>query len=202
MQLSDEVLMQKVKEGDMRAFDVLVRRWEHRLFNLIYKIIGDYETTKDVRQEVFLRVYQAARRYRPISQFSTWLYRIAINCSINELKKLKRRRMFPLTMPYEDKDGTQQSLANILIDAKPQPDEIIQRNEINECIQNALDRLPDEQRIVIILRHYEGMKFQQIASILDCPLGTVKSRMRYGLEQLRTMLKRSDLFNSNLNSIM
>jgi RNA polymerase sigma-70 factor (ECF subfamily) len=180
----------------MRAFDVLVRRWEHRLFNLIYKIIGDYETTKDVRQEVFLRVYQAAKRYRPISQFSTWLYRIAVNCSINELKKLKRRRMFPLTMPYEDKDGTQQSLEDILIDAKPQPDEIIQRNEINECIQNALDCLPDEQRIVIILRHYEGMKFQQIASILDCPLGTVKSRMRYGLEQLRTILKRSDLFKS------
>jgi RNA polymerase sigma-70 factor (ECF subfamily) len=191
MQPGDEVLMQKVKEGDMRAFDVLVRRWEHRLFNLIYKIIGDYETAKDVRQEVFLRVYQAARRYRPISQFSTWLYRIAINCSINELKKLKRCRMFPLTMPYEDKDGKQQSLENILTDLKPQPDEIIQRNEINECIQNALNRLPDEQRIVIILRHYEGMKFQQIASLLDCPLSTVKSRMRYGLEQLRMMLKHS-----------
>jgi RNA polymerase sigma-70 factor (ECF subfamily) len=196
MQLGDEELMQKVKKGDMRAFDVLVRRWEHRLFNLIYKIIGDYEIAKDVRQEVFLRVYQAAKRYRS-GKFSMWLYRIATNCSINELKKLKRHRFFPLTISHEDRNGEKHSLESILIDPKPQPDEVIQRNEIAECIQNALNRLPDEQRIVIILRHYEGLKFRQIASILDCPLGTVKSRMRYGLEQLRTMLKRSDLFKFN-----
>ena len=150
MQPGDEELMQKIKTGDMRAFDVLVRRWEHRLFNFIYKIIGDYEIAKDVRQEVFLRVYQAARRYRPISHFSAWLYRVAINCSINELKKLKRCRMFPLTMSYEDKDGKQQSLESILTDSKPQPDEIIQRNEIAEFIRHALNRLPDEQRIVVI----------------------------------------------------
>jgi len=196
MQLGDEELMQKVKDGDMRAFDVLVRRWEHRLFNLVYKIVGDYEIAKDVRQEVFLRVYQASRRYRPVGKFSMWLYRIATNCSINELKKLKRHRFFPLTMSYEDKEGEQHSLGSILTDPKPQPDEIIQQSEIAECIRNALNRLSDEQRIVIILRHYEGLKFQEIASILDCPLGTVKSRMRYGLEQLRMILKRSELFTS------
>lgn len=196
MQLGDEELMQKVKDGDMRAFDVLVRRWEHRLFNLVYKIVGDYEIAKDVRQEVFLRVYQASRRYRPVGKFSMWLYRIATNCSINELKKLKRHRFFPLTMSYEDKEGEQHSLESILTDPKPQPDEIIQQSEIAECIRNALNRLPDEQRIVIILRHYEGLKFQEISSILDCPLGTVKSRMRYGLEQLRMILRRSELFTS------
>jgi len=196
MQLGDEELMQKVKDGDVLAFDVLVRRWEHRLFNLVYKIVGDYEIAKDVRQEVFLRVYQASRRYRPVGKFSMWLYRIATNCSINELKKLKRHRFFPLTMSYEDKEGEQHSLGSILTDPKPQPDEIIQQSEIAECIRNALNRLSDEQRIVIILRHYEGLKFQEIASILDCPLGTVKSRMRYGLEQLRMILKRSELFTS------
>lgn len=190
MQPGDGELMQRIKEGDMHAFDVLVRRWEHQLFNLIYRIIGDFETSKDIRQEVLLRVYRAAGRYRPQSQFKAWLYRIAINSSINELRKRKRREMLPLTASYQHKDGTQQPLESILPDPNPQPDEIVQRNEMAECIQDALSRLPDEQRVVVVLRHYEGMKFQQIASLLDCPLGTIKSRMHHGLEQLRVMLKR------------
>ena len=189
MQPGDEELMRKVKEGDMSAFDVLVRRWEHRLFNLIYKIIGDFEAAEDIRQEVLLRVYQSARRYRPQNQFKTWVYRIAINCSISELRRRERHRMFPLTMSYQHKDGEQQPLENILPDPNPQPDEIIQRSEIAKHIQDALRRLPDDQRIVIVLRHYEGLKFQQIASVLGCPLGTVKSRMRRGLDQLRVFLK-------------
>jgi len=189
MQPDDGELMQKVMEGDMRAFDVLVRRWEHQLFNLIYRIVGDFETSKDIRQEVLMRVYQAAKRYRPRSQFKAWLYRIAVNCSINELRKRERRQMLPLTMLYQNRDGEQQPLESILPDPNPGPDEVIQRNEIAECIRDALRRLPDEQRIVVVLRHYEGMKFQQIASLLNCPLGTVKSRMHHGLERLRVMLK-------------
>lgn len=181
--------MQKVKGGDVRAFDVIVRRWENQLFNLIYKIIGDFETSKDIRQEVLLRVYQSAKRYRPRGQFKTWLYRIAINCSINELRRRERHRTLSLTTFHKRKDGEQYALENILPDPEPQPDEIVQRNETAQCIQDALNRLPDEQRIVIVLRHYEGLKFQQIASILGCPLGTVKSRMHHGLERLRAMLR-------------
>lgn len=189
MQPGDEVLMQRIKMGDIGAFDVLVRRWEHKLLNLIHRIIGDPETSRDIRQEVFLRVYQAAKRYRSESQFSTWLYRIAINCSISELRKMKRRRTIPLTMPYQYENGEQQSLDDVLADPNPQPDESMQQDEIARYIQSALQRLPEEQRVVVILRHYEGLKFQQIASILDCPLGTVKSRMRNGLEKLRVILK-------------
>ena len=189
MQLDDGELMQKIMEGDMRAFDVLVRRWEHQLFNLIYRIVGDFETSKDIRQEVLMRVYQAAKRYRPRSQFKAWLYRIAVNCSINELRKRERSQMIPLTMLYQNRNGEQQPFASILPDPNPGPDELIQQNEIAECIWDALRRLPDEQRIVVVLRHYEGMKFQQIASLLNCPLGTVKSRMHHGLERLRVMLK-------------
>ena len=189
MQPGDEVLMQRIKEGDMGAFDLLVRRWEHQLLNLIYKITGDFEISKDIRQEVLLRIYRAAKRYRSDSQFRTWLYRIAINCSISELRKLKRRRTLPLIMSYQGENGEQQPLENVLADPNPQPDEIIQQEEAARYIQDALRRLPDEQRIVIILRHYEGLKFRQIASVLDCPLGTVKSRMRHGLEKLRMILK-------------
>jgi RNA polymerase sigma-70 factor (ECF subfamily) len=189
MQPDDEKLMQKVKDGDMRAFDVLVRRWENRLFNLIYKIIGDFEVAKDIRQEVFLRVYQAARRYRPRSYFKAWLYRIAVNCSINELRKRERHSVLSLDVSYQHNDGQEQSLESFLADSNPKPDEMVQQSEVTEQIQNALRRLSNEQRIVIVLRHYEGLKFHQIASVLDCPVGTVKSRMHHGLERLRMMLR-------------
>ena len=189
MQNSDEELMQKVKKGDMEAFDILVRRWEHRLFNVIYKIIGDFEASMDIRQEVLLRVYQSAWRYRTHGQFGTWLYRIAVNCSINELRKRQRRRMLPLETYHRSEDGEEQMLQDIMPDSNPGPEEIMQQREMKEQIHRALDRLPTEQRVVIVLKHYEGLKFRQIASILNCPSGTVKSRMRRGLEQLRMSLK-------------
>ncbi len=187
MQPGDEELMQKIKKGDVEVFDILVRRWENRLFNVIYRITGDFETSRDIRQEVFLRVYQSAKGYRSDGHFSTWLYRIAINCSINELRKRKRRQTIPLNMP---ESGEGQTVQNELLDDSPGPEEVIQQNELSEHIRDALRCLPDEQRVVIVLRHYEGLKFQQIASILNCPLGTVKSRMHHGLEQLRSKLKR------------
>jgi RNA polymerase sigma-70 factor (ECF subfamily) len=187
MQPGDEELMQKVKKGDVEAFDILVRRWENRLFNVIYRITGDFETSRDIRQEVFLRVYQSAKGYRSGGHFSTWLYRIAINCGINELRKRKRRQTLSLSA---SEFGEEETFQDALLDSSPGPDEIIQQSEMDEQVRAALNRLPDEQRVVIVLRHYEGLKFHQIASILNCPLGTVKSRMHHGLEQLRAKLKR------------
>ena len=187
MQFSDEELMQQAKEGNSRAFDVLVRKWEHRVFNLIYRIVGDFETAEDIRQEVFIRIYKSAKQYRPRGQFKTWLYRIAVNCSINEVRKRERRQTLPLSISHDD--GEQQKLEDVIPDHNPGPDEVIQCNEIAEHIQGALLRLSNEQRAVIVMKHYEGLKFREIASVLDCPLGTVKSRMHQGLEQMRIMLR-------------
>jgi RNA polymerase sigma-70 factor (ECF subfamily) len=183
MEITDHELMRKIKEGDMPAFDTLVRRWEHRLYNVVCKILSDPETTRDVCQEIFLKIYQTAKKYRPIGQFETWLYRIAVNHSINELKKRKRHQTYSLTHDYENEIGDE------LLDPEPQPDEIAQQNEINSYIQDALKNLSTDQRIVVILRHYEGLKFQQIAEILNCPLGTVKSRIYSAMDQLKMMLK-------------
>lgn len=185
MEISDHELMRRVKDGDTPAFDVLVRKWEHRLYNVVYKIICDIETTRDICQEVFLQVYKSAKKYNPTAQFETWLYRIAINSSINELRKQKRYQTYSL----DNQDETQISLDDIMTDPNPKPDDIVQQNEMASCIQNALAKLPTEQRIVVTLRHYEGLKYQQIAEILNCPLGTVKSRMYSAIEQLRTLLK-------------
>lgn len=182
MEISDQELMQRIKDGDMLAFDCLVHRWEHRLFNIVFKITNDYEITRDICQEVFLQVYQSAKKYRPLAQFETWLYRIAVNRSINELKKQKRYQSNLSISSSSDEE-------NSFPDSSPQPDEIIQQNEVSECIQNALAKLPTDLRIIVILKHYEGLKFQQIAEIVNCPLGTVKSRMYTALDHLRVTLK-------------
>lgn len=185
MRFSDEELMLQIKDGDTSAFDVMVRRWEHGLINFVFRIVGDVETAKDICQEVFLKVYQKARQYRAQSSFKTWLYRIATNCSINELKKRKRHGEVSLAMLYEEN----QQLEAELLDPNPQPDEIIHQNDVAKHVQTALSRLPHKQRVVIILKLYEGMNFEQIASTLGCPVSTIKSRMYCGLEQLRTMLR-------------
>ncbi len=181
MEISDHELMQRIKDKDMLAFDCLVKRWEHRLFNIVYKITYDYEITRDICQDVFLQVYKSAKKYRPLAQFETWLYRIALNHSINELKKQKRYQTHSLTDELDNEKN--------LLDPEPLPDEIAQQNEVSECVKNALVQLPTELRIVVILRHFEGLKFQQIAEIINCPLGTVKSRMYSALDQLRVKLK-------------
>jgi len=189
MQSCDDELMQKIKKGDMHAFGILAGKWKCRLFNFAYKVVGDYELAEDVCQEVLLRVYQKAEQYRPREQFKTWLYRIAINCSVDELRKWKRRRVLPLGIFHQHRDEEERILEGALIDPAPQPDEEVQLNEITKCVQDALRRLPDKQRVVIVLRHYEGLKFQEIASALGCPSSTVKSQMSRGLKRLQTMLK-------------
>lgn len=184
--MDDDELMRRIANDDINAFDILVEKWERRVLNTIYRITGDLESAQDVRQEVFLKIYQSAKHYRPKGQFETWLYRIIINCSINELKRRKRSRMFESLSQVSDEQRSGDNETNAL---QSQPDQEAQGDQIAKLVQDAILKLPREQRIVVILRHYEGMKFAQIASILKCPIGTVKSRLRSGLEQLRIMLK-------------
>lgn len=191
MQPCCDELMQRVKDGDMLAFDILVRKWQRQLFDFVYRIVGDFEIARDVCQEVFLRVYQYSGRYQPRNQFKTWIYRIAINCSMNELRKWKLRWALPLKALYQLKGKERQIIEDTFTDPRPQPDEEIQMVEVSRYVQDALRRLPDKQRIVIILRHYEELKFHEIASILDCPLSTVKTQMRRGLNRLKKILGNS-----------
>jgi len=188
MRPSDEDLMLLFKSGDQNAFNVLVRRWETPLLNLCNRFLQDIEKAKDIRQEVFLRVYKAAKRYKPSAKFSTWLYRITLNCCLDELRNEKKKNRIPLETDYEDNTGKRWLLEETLIDRSDLPDEIAEKNEITQIVKCAIAQLPDEQRAVVIMRHYEGLKFKEIAEIMDCPESTVKSRMYYGMEHLRRLL--------------
>ncbi len=189
MEKSDEALMLQLQTGDLLSFDTLVKRWEKPLLNYCYRMVNDVALAEDLRQEVFLRIYRSTKTYRPTAQFSTWMYRIATNLCLDILAKQRRRKETPIDAYLEsESDGFDERL----IDPSGAPDAVVLKKEIKDRVRSALARLPENQRVVVTLRHYNDMKFHEIAEILECPISTVKSRMAAGLERLSKMLSEQE----------
>ena len=202
-EIDDDQLMVKVKNGDISAFDTLVRKWEGNLYNFIYRRLRDHQWTEDARQEIFLRVCLSTKKYKPAGKFQAWLYKIALNHCKNELKKRKRSKLNS-GMNYSpgEMNNEKQNHLESIVDPRPQPEDVMARNEIVNQIQNAINNLPEKQRIVIELYYYENLKFREIADILGCSKSTIESRMRYALEKLRNTLECYKEFGTNIpNSI-
>ena len=189
MAKSDEALMLQLQAGDLRSFDILVKRWEKRLLNYCYRMVNDIALAEDLRQEVFLRIYRSAKTYRSMAQFSTWMYRIATNLCLDTLAKQQRRKEIPMETYIE---SGSEGFDEKLIDPSEAPEAAVLKKEIADRVRSALACLPEDQRVVITLRHYHGMKFHEIAEIVECPISTVKSRMAAGMERLSRMLARQE----------
>ena len=185
MAKSDEALMLQLQVGDLRSFDTLVKRWEKPLLNYCYRMINDITLAEDLRQEVFLRIYRSAKIYRPIAQFSTWMYRIATNLCLDTLAKQQHRKETPIVAYLESES---EGFDDQFVDPSDTPDMVVVKREIESRVRSALARLPADQRVVVTLRHYNGMKFHEIAEIVERPVSTVKSRMAAGMERLSRML--------------
>lgn len=180
---SDDGLMVRVKRGDHRAFRILAERYRIRVFRFIYKMIHDEEVAEDLAQETFLRVFKRANTYKPGSNFSIWLYTIAKNLTFNRVRDEKRQ---PLGLA-EQVDPHYWDVATA--DVGPDPLEMSQREEIRRTVNWGLAQLPPKFKSAVILRDIEGFEYEQIAKILRCPLGTVKSRVNRGRLRLRDLIK-------------
>ncbi len=189
MEKSDEALMLQLQAGDLRSFDILVKRWEKPLLNYCYRMVNDITLAEDLRQEVFLRIYRSAKTYRPTAQFSTWMYRIVTNLCLDTLAKQQRRKETPIDAYLESES---EGFDERLIDPSDTPDAVALKKEIEGRVRSALARLPEDQRIVVIMRHYHDLKFHEIAEILERPISTVKSRMAAGMERLSRMLSEQE----------
>ena len=189
MEKSDEALMLQLQTGDLRSFDMLVKRWEKRLLNYCYRMVNNITLAEDLRQEVFLRVYRSAKTYRPRAQFSTWLYRIATNLCLDTLAKQQRRKEIPMDAYLESES---EGFGERLIDPSDTPEATVVKKETESRVRLALAHLPEDLRVVVTLRHYNGMKFQEIAEIVERPISTVKSRMAAGMERLSKMLSKPE----------
>ena len=192
--LSDHELIAAVKAGDEDAYGEIVSRYRNQITNYLYRFLNDYEEAVDLAQETFVRVYFALERYHTKYAFSTYIYKIAANLAISELRKRKRRKTFSLTGLFQtDEEDTTEYQPP---DEKNLPDENVVEDEQREVIERAIAALPDKYRAPIVLRDVEEKSYEEVAEILGLGLGTTKSRISRGRRLLREKLQ--SYFDKNL----
>jgi len=187
--LSDEQAMWRVQmHDDSQAFAQLVNRWQEPIKRLCLRMLGDDHKAEDVTQEAFARVYAKRKQFQHGSKFSTFLWRVATNLCLDELRRIKRRRettSFPQT-----EDSSETDTWDTLPSPDPTPDDHVAAGEHANYVRQAVNQLPEHYRAVVVLRHYEDLKFREIAEVLAIPEGTVKSRMSEALNLLNHALKK------------
>ena len=172
-QQTDQQLVARVQRGDRRAFDLLVVKYQHRILSLVGRFIGDFAEAQDVTQEAFIKAYRALPNFRGDSAFYTWMYRIAVNTAKNHLVSKGRKT------PTHDIDPDD---AEFFGDHSPMrdidtPDGLLQRDQLRKVVFSAIEELPEDLRMAITLRELDGLSYEEIAEAMDCPIGTVRSRI-------------------------
>ena len=181
----DQELVKRVQRGDKRAFDALVLKYQQRIIKLISRYVRDQDEVLDIAQETFIKAYRALANFRGDSAFYTWLYRIAINTAKNHLVAQSRR---PPDTDIDAADAVQFDMSTKLRETDL-PEQLVHRDKVEVAIFAAIEALPDELRTAITLRELEGMSYEEIAQAMDCPIGTVRSRIFRAREAIEAKLK-------------
>lgn len=182
---SDLMLVERVQRGESSAFDYLVLRYQHKVLKLIMRYVRDPVEAEDVAQEAFLKAYRALPSFRGDSAFYTWLYRIAINTAKNALVSSRRR---PVDYDLDLQNPEQYDMQARLKDAET-PEGLLLTEEIRDTVNSAIEHLPEDLRMAIVLRELEGMSYEEIAAAMDCPVGTVRSRIFRAREAIDKRLR-------------
>jgi RNA polymerase sigma-70 factor (ECF subfamily) len=182
---SDQQLVQRVQAGEKAAFDLLVRKYQHRVLKLVSRFVSDAAEAEDVAQEAFIKAYRALASFRGDSAFYTWLYRIAINTAKNALVSNRRR---PVDFDLDLQDPEQYDRHARLKEGDT-PEGVLLTEEIRSVVEKAMEQLPEDLRTAIVLRELEGLSFEEIAEAMDCPVGTVRSRIFRAREAIDKKLK-------------
>ena len=181
----DRTLVERVQRGDKRAFDLLVLKYQHKLVKLVSRYVRDPSEVMDVVQEAFIKAYRALPSFRGESAFYTWIYRIAINTAKNYLVAQGRR---PPDGDIDSSDVDQIEGETELKD-NATPERLLLRDEIEETVMDAIAQLPEDLRVAITLRELEGLSYEEIAGIMECPIGTVRSRIFRAREAIAERLR-------------
>ncbi len=183
---NDLAYVRRVQGGDVEAFDHLVQKYRERLFSIIYNLTSNREDAADLTQESFIKAFRSLKRFRGKSSFFTWLYRIAINATLTDLKKNRMRRFFSF-----EKINEEVSSAEIIeaLAVRTNSDRSVLLNELQEKLNEALHKLSPKHRTVVVLFEIEGLSHQEISEIMNCSVGTVRSRLHYAKQQLQAYLQ-------------
>ncbi|MGB0722753.1 MAG: RNA polymerase sigma factor RpoE [Gammaproteobacteria bacterium] len=181
----DQQLVDRVRRGEQAAFNLLITKYQHKVVSLISRYVHDRDEAQDVAQEAFIKAYRALNNFRGDSAFYTWLYRIAVNTAKNHLVSRSRRP------PTEDIDAADAEQFDGAADLKEfdSPEKLLLRDEIARTVATAIENLPPDLRKAITLRELEGLSYEEIAEVMDCPIGTVRSRIFRAREAIDEQLR-------------
>lgn len=185
-QNEDQALVERVQKGDAQAYNLLVLKYQSRINHLISRFVRNTADVEDVAQEAFIKAYKALKNFRGDSQFYTWLYRIAINTAKNHLVASGRRSPQGATLDAQEAEQYEGAYA---LQESATPDREIQAEEMKQTVNNAIATLPEDLRTAITLRELEGLNYEEIAMVMDCPIGTVRSRIFRAREAIDKQLK-------------
>ncbi len=182
----DQQLVEQAQQGDRHAFDVLVAKYQRKLGRLVARLVKDSAEVEDVVQEAFIKAYRALPAFRGESAFYTWLYRIGVNTAKNYLVSLGRRA--PTSTEFNNDEAEGFAEGDLLRDIDT-PESLLMTKQIGQTVNQAMETLPEELRNAIVLREIEGLSYEEIARIMDCPIGTVRSRIFRAREAVANKLR-------------
>jgi len=192
---NERLLLKRAKKGDVDAFEQLIEKYQKKVYNIALKMLGNKEDAYDMSHEVFIRVYRSIDKFKEQASLSTWIYKITTNVCLDEIRRRKNR----FTVSIDDDMELNDSKVKRQIEYDgPSPEIIVEENELREIINKSIQQLPEQYRVVTILRDIQGFSYEEIANILDVPQGTVKSRINRARAMLRDILyEKKELLNKN-----
>ncbi len=182
---NEQLLLEKAKDGDVASFEELIEGYQKKIFNLAYRIIGNYDDAADMAQEALIRIFRSIASFKEQSSFSTWIYRITTNVCLDEIRKRKNKKVISLDEEIRMEDG---EMKRQFMSDDIQPDAAAEQKELRTIVSNAINSLPEDQKIVITLRDIQGLSYDEISTVLNCPAGTVKSRINRARQALKNVL--------------
>lgn len=180
------ILLKLAKDGNISAFEKLIYQHQKSVYNMAFSMLGNREDAYDAAQEVFIRVFKSLPGFREQASFSTWVYRITKNVCLDEIRKNKKRNTVSIDRETDYGDGP---VKMQIEDSGPTPDESAERNELVKKVQEGIAKLPEQHRLIIIMRDIQNLSYEEIAGILKCPEGTVKSRINRARTALREIIE-------------
>lgn len=195
MSENEKYLLGLSQKGDIEAFEMLMEKYQKKVFNIALKLLGNHDDANEVTQEVFIRIFKSMGSFKGESQISTWIYRIATNACLDELRKRKNKWIMSLDEEYHKENG---DYIIQVEDDKPTPDVLLEQKTLKSAVNNAIAKLSEKYKLIIVLRDIQGFSYEEISDIVKTPVGTVKSRINRARLQLKEiLLKEKELFSDN-----
>ena len=186
---SDLALVERANAGDTRAFELLVIKYQRRIERLVGRMVRDVDLVQDITQETFIRAYKALHQFRGEAQFYTWLYRIAVNTAKKSLMEMRRSPIITESALHNRSDDDETSVIEQELITQETPETVLAAQEIAQAVNAAMDALPEDLRQAVTLREIEGLSYEEIALAMDCPIGTVRSRIFRAREAISARVK-------------